>query len=162
MNAFIKRTGLVSAVVALAAVSACSEKAAEIDPSLKADLAAVGGGSGSGSGTGDLELAPSSSKSTMVVSAIEGGPKATPKPAARVQTPRPAPKKVAQAPVKRAPVVRQPTAVAEAEPAPAPAPEPEQPAIQSTRQAPAQAPRQDNRVYKTEAEIFRQMPWIRP
>jgi hypothetical protein len=157
MNAFIKRTGLVSAVVALAAVSACSEKAAEIDPSLKADLAAVGGG-----GTSDLELAPGSVGSTMVVSAIEGGPKATPKPAARVQTPRPTPKKAAPAPVKRAPVVRQPTAVAEAAPAPAPAPEPQQPAIQSPRQAPAQAPREDHRVYKTEAEIFRQMPWIRP
>jgi hypothetical protein len=157
MKQFAKRTGLVSAIVALAAVSACKNDTAEIDPSLKADLAAVSGGTAS-----DLELAPSSSKSTMVVSAIEGGPKAAPKPAAKLQTPRPATTKAAPAPVKRAPVARQPTAVAEAEPAPAPAAEPREPAIQSPRQAPAPAQQKDTRVYKTEAEIFRQMPWIRP
>jgi hypothetical protein len=30
------------------------------------------------------------------------------------------------------------------------------------QRAPAPAPREDKRVYKTEAEIFRQMPWIKP
>ena len=153
MSAFIKRTGLVSAVVALAAVAACSKDRAEIDPSLKADLAAVGGGT-----AGDLELAPSSTKSLVVVSAIEGGPQAAPKRAAPVLKPRPTVKKAPPAPVRQAPAAA-PTVVAAEQ---APTPEPEQPAIRSTRQAPTPAPQQDHRVYKTEAEVFRQMPWIRP
>jgi hypothetical protein len=158
MRTQLERAGLVSAIVALIAVTACNKGGrAEIDPSLKADLAAVGGGEG-----GNLELAPTSSKSMMVVSPIEGGPTAAPKKASTVRTPRPT--------VKQAPRVAQsqrrveapaPSQVAVSDPAPVTA-EPEQPAIQAPRPAPAPAPREDHRVYKTEAEIFRQMPWIRP
>lgn len=158
MTRSIKRTGLVSAVVALASVAACnSAKKAEIDPSLKADLAAIGGTSG------DLQLAPNSAKSNVVVSEIEGGPKAAPARATVARAPRPTTK---QAPPKVdiTPEVQAPTRseVAASEPAPAPVPQPEQPAIQAPRPTQAPAQQQDRRVYKTEAEIFRQMPWIRP
>jgi hypothetical protein len=153
MKTAIKRTGLVSAIVALAAIAACSNDKTELDPALKADLAAIGGT------TGDLQLAPTSNRSSVVLSAIEGGPQAAPKKAAPVRTVRPTPKQAPHVAAAQAPAER-PAAVAEVEQAPAP--QPEQPAIQSTRQAPAPAPQQDRRVYKTEAEIFRQMPWIRP
>ena len=67
MNTSIKRTGLVSAIVALASVAACSNKQeSKVDPSLKADLAAIGGSAG------DLQLAPSSAKSSVIVSEIAG------------------------------------------------------------------------------------------
>jgi hypothetical protein len=156
MTISIKRTGLVSAIVALASVTACSNKQSEIDPSLKADLAAVGGSSG------DLQLAPNSAKSNMVVSEIEGGPKAAPTHAATVRTPRPTPQKAPPAAEKQLPV-NAPTHSDVAISAPASAAQPEQqPAAQAPRPAPAPAAQQDKRVYKTEAEIFRQMPWIRP
>src|SRR5262249_25570100 len=149
--------GLVSAVVALAAVAACSStKKTEIDPSLKADLAAVGGNSG------DLQLAPTSAKSSVVVSEIEGGPKAAPARATPTRAPRPTPKKAPPATsVDREVTAPAPSQVAVSEPTPAPQPQP-QPAVQAPQPIPAQAPRQDHRVYKTEGEIFRQMPWIRP
>jgi hypothetical protein len=57
MNTSMKRTGLISAIVALAAVGACSNKQEpKLDAALKADLAAVGGKAG------DLEHAPNSPK----------------------------------------------------------------------------------------------------
>ena len=155
MSTSIKRTGLVSAIVALASVAACGNKQQEIDPSLKADLAAVGGSSS------DLQLAPSSAKSNVIVSEIEGGPKAAPKRAAQVPTPKPTPRRAPQVASKQLPVeAPTPTEVAASEPAPEPVHE--QTAMQAPRQAPAPAQQQDRRVYKTEAEIFRQMPWIRP
>ncbi|HEY4133319.1 MAG TPA: hypothetical protein VGM50_22060 [Gemmatimonadaceae bacterium] len=158
MNSTIRRTGLVSAALALATVAACSNKApSKADASLKADLAAVGGSGG------DLQLAPNSAKSSVVVSEIEGGPKSAPIRAAQTRAPRPvqheAPPQISKEPQVTAPA---PAQVAAAEPAPAPAPQPEQPAMQAPRQTRAPAPQQDRRVYKTEAEVFRQMPWIRP
>jgi len=158
MTISMKRTGLVSAIVALASVAACSNstKKADIDPSLKADLAAIGGGS-----AGDLQLAPSSAKANVVVSEIEGGPKSAPAKAAPVRAPRPTPKK-APPMAAREPVIEAPApAPVVSDPIPAPQPAP-QPTVQAPRPAPAQAPQQDHRVYKTEGEIFRQMPWIRP
>lgn len=159
MSAFIRRTGLVSVIVALASVAACSNgsKKSDIDPSLKADLAAIGGG-----GNGDLQLAPSSAKSSVVVSEIEGGPKAAPAHATPVRAPRPTPKKAPPAAAREPQVsAPAPSAVAVSDPVPAAQPAP-QPAVQAPQQTPSPAPRQDHRVYKTEGEIFRQMPWIRP
>lgn len=154
MAKWINRTGLVGAIVALASVSACSDRQSEADPSLKADLAAIGSAS-------SLELAPSSSKSRMIVSEIEGGPKAAPKPAATVRMPRPSPRKAPQVAEKQLPVNEpMPSEIATSEPAPVT--HSQAPAIQAPRRAPAPAQQQDRRVYKTEAEIFRQMPWIRP
>jgi hypothetical protein len=154
----IKNAGLVSAIVALATVAACSNKQEpKVDPSLKADLAAVGGSAN------DLQLAPSSAKASVVVSAIEGGPQSAPKRVAKAPTPKPvqhkAPPAAAREPRVTAPA---PTSVASVEQAAAPVAPVEQPAVQAPRPVPAQAPQQDHRVYKTEAEVFSKMPWIRP
>ncbi|HEV8496152.1 MAG TPA: hypothetical protein VGQ56_04785 [Gemmatimonadaceae bacterium] len=145
------RVGLIAAIAALIGGTACNRSGPVADEGLKRDLAAAGGGG--------LELAPTASRSQVVVSSIEGGPRSTPtraaqkrtrspRPTVRVAerqapTPAPAPKSVTTEP---SPVVA-PTTV---EQAPAPI----------TRPAPA--PARQNRVYKTEAEIFRDMPWIRP
>lgn len=154
MTIAMKRTGLIAALGALIATAACSNKTQPVDNGLKADLAAVSGKSANS----DLELAPSSAKSQMVVSAIEGGQKAASAPAAPKRAPRPAPKAVTHV-------------AAQETPAPAPAPRPvetapveQAPVIQAPapRPAPQQAPREDHRIYKTEGEIFRQMPWIKP
>lgn len=154
MANWIKNAGLASAIVALASAAACS-KQPEADASLKADLAAIGGAASA------LELAPSATKSRMVVSELEGGPRATPKPVAKVRTPRPSPRKAPTVASKQLPVdAPTPSEIAASEPSPAA--HSQAPAIQSPRQAPAPAQQQDRRVYKTEAEIFRQMPWIRP
>lgn len=89
-------------------------------------------------GATGLELAPKAGRQ-MVVSPIEGGPRGAPAPAAhrvRATVQRPAPRR---------------TVAAQPEPAPAPQPTPQ----------PHPQQRQPG-VYSTEAEIFRQMPWIRP
>src|SRR3954463_12511973 len=85
-----KRTGLVALTVALAGITACSQKSTPADAGLKNDLAAA---AGSGR-AGDLELAPKSAQSQMVVSAIEGGPTAapTPKPAEHKAVSKPTPR----------------------------------------------------------------------
>ena len=158
MHVSMRRTGLVSAALALAAVAACSNKQeSKADASLKADLAAVGGNSNG------LQLAPSSAKANVVVSEIEGGPQSAPKRATPTRAPRPvqhqAPPQVSHEPQVTAPA---PAQVATVEPAPAPQTPAEQPAIQAPRPTRAPAQQQDRRVYKTEAEVFRQMPWIRP
>src|SRR3954467_9564265 len=109
MNTSMKRTGLVSAIVALAMVAACSNKQEpKLDASLKADLAAVGG---SPSG---LELAPTSAKSSAVVSEIEGGPQAAPKRVAKAPAPRRAPHPAPKAAAPRQ-VIEQPAQAAVAE-----------------------------------------------
>ena len=154
-----KRAGLVAAIAALTGVAACSNKGQTIDETLKADLAAAGGNSGGG----DIQLAPSSNRNQVVVSAIEGGPTAKPAPAAPKRvvkpTPKPAPRVAEKQQPAQAPAPA-PIPVQEAPVAHEPAPVQQQPAPAPVQQQ--QAPRQDNRVYKTEGEIFRQMPWIRP
>ncbi len=132
---------------------------ASMDEALKQDLAAIGGSS--------MELAPKAANQQMVVSAIEGGPTSAP---ARTSTKKPtAPKPVVRPPQRPIESVAQlPT------PTPAPAPVVTSPApveaspVEPAPLPPMQAPvarRQQKRQagpYKTEAEIFRQMPWIRP
>lgn len=146
----MKRAGLIAAGVALMGAAACSNKNEAMDSALKADIQSAAGGG--------IELAPTAAKSQVVVSAIEGGPKAAPAPAAKKPTPVKSRKPTVQAAEVEAPT-----------PAPAPEPVQEQPVIEApmprpapVTRAPAQAPREDKRVYKTEAEIFRQMPWIKP
>jgi hypothetical protein len=150
-----KRTSLIATVSALIGVAACGKSGKSMDDGLKQDLAAVGGNG--------VELAPRMGKSQVVVSAIEAGPtseptrapravrkpatKTIPSPSARVATethtaPAPAPAQVIEQ--------RAPTASPHAtEPAPLPA---------MARQ-PAQ---RQSGTYKSEAEVFRQMPWIKP
>ncbi len=144
--------------------AACSRAGSDpMDAQLKQDLAAVSNGS--------IELAPKAAQSQVVVSAIEGGPQAAPARASTVKrtqskpvtkpvakpAPRPA-ERVAEAPAPapaRSPVVQSPV-----QPAPTPSPAPVEPAP-LPRATNKPAPRQSG-PYKTEAEIFRQMPWLRP
>jgi len=156
----------VLSATAVLIVSACSRTdAVPMDSQLKQDLAAVSNGA--------LELAPKAAQNQMVVSAIEGGPSSTP---ARASTPKraqpkqvakpvaPAPRPaervaehvvVAKAPVPE-PVVQAPAPAAVPSVTVEPAPLPPLP-----RATTKPAPRQTG-PYKTEAEIFRQMPWIKP
>ena len=126
------RTGLIAGV-ALIATAACSRngnRAASTDDALQSDLKQAGA-------TG-LELAPKAGRQ-MVVSPVEGGPRAAPAPAAhraRTVVQRPAPRR---------------TVAARPEPTPPPQPAPQ-----------SQPQQRQPGVYSTEAEIFRQMPWIRP
>jgi len=144
--------------------AACSRPGSDpMDAQLKQDLAVVSGGS--------IELAPKAAPSQVVVSAIEGGPQAAPARASTVKraqskpvtkpVAKPAPRptdRVAEAPAPapvRAPVMEVPT-----QPAAIPAPAPVEPApLPKATNKPAQ---RQSGPYKTEAEIFRQMPWIRP
>lgn len=163
---FIPKRAAVAAAIATVIAGAACRNQQPADDGLKADLDAAVGHAGSSSGA--IELAPSASRSQTVVSAIEGGPSAAPARASAQRTPQPmrraasrptthvaqlqtrieAPRRAQQEAVTDAPAA-EPTVA----PTPAPAPRP----------APVQQqPRQDGRVYKTEAEIFRQMPWIRP
>jgi len=156
------RTRLVAASFAAASavlLGACGRSSASpMDEGLKRDLAAVGSSS--------MELAPSSAKQQMVVSAIEGGPTSAP---VRASTTKPtAQKPVARPPKRPAQEVAQsptPSPVPAAVVAPAPVETgPVEPAPLPPAKAPVvrqSSPRQTG-PYKTEAEIFRQMPWIRP
>jgi outer membrane biosynthesis protein TonB len=148
----MKRAGLIVAGAVLVGSAACSNKSESMDAALKADIESAAGGG--------IELAPTAAKSQVVISAIEGGPKAAPAPAAQKRAPAPSPRPATR-------VAEKPT------PAPTPAPVPvaepvqEQPVVSAPAPRPvpvqsAPAPQQDKRVYKTEAEIFRQMPWIKP
>ena len=147
------------ATLAVVSVAACSrDRQNAVDPALAADLQAVSGGSSSSS----LELAPASNKSQVVVSAIEGGPTSAPKRASTRPvyhpTQRPAPRVATTRQVVNAP------APVEAAPVEAPAPQPVE-QIRQVQQAPAPAPAPTQRqpgVYKTEAEVFSKMPWIKP
>lgn len=147
------------------AATACGKSSA-VDTSLASDLAAASGKVSS------LELAPQSSESRLVVSAVEAGPEASPAPRApRAPAAKPtthaAPRHVApKAPAPRAPAH---TSVATAEPAPEPAPRPQPKATHERAPDPAPLPsmpstgrERQHGTYSTEAEIFRQMPWIRP
>lgn len=146
----LQQTRLIAAAAALIGVAACSNKSQPMDESLKQDIAAV-------------RAAPSAQ---MVVSALEAGESATPAPVSHKRAPQPVnhpAKQVAQtrtpapAPTPRTPAVAvTPSAPVEqpVEAAPAPAP--------SRHTAPARAEDSHHGPYKTEAEIFRQMPWIRP
>lgn len=148
------RASLIAGVAALIGAGACSKSGPVVDEGLKRDLAAATGS--------DLELAPKNAGSRVVVSAIEGGPSASPKAAptrtSQPRTMRPVAKPSARVTTRPAPtpsrvVTETAPAPIVAQPAPAPA---------TSRPTPAAIGHQEGRVYKTEAEIFQQMPWIRP
>jgi outer membrane biosynthesis protein TonB len=143
-------------------LAACSNRAKSpvADDALKADLAAATGNASAGA----FQLAPKSAQSQVIdaedapqsapqKAAVKHVPKPTPKPAPRLaanRTPQPAP-----APAPQATTVTESAPQPQAEqPAPPPAP--------VMRPQPQPAQQQDKRVYKSEGEIFRQMPWIRP
>ena len=148
-----------AAAIAVLLAACGGSSTPSMDEGLKRDLVAVGGSS--------VELAPKAANPQIVVSAIEGGPTSAPvrasskKPSApkpKVQPPTRPVESVAQAsaPAPRpAPVVTAPVPVESSPIEPAPLPPVQKPVTrpQPTRQT---------GPYKTEAEIFKQMPWIRP
>lgn len=148
-----------AAAIAVLLMACGGSSTASMDHGLKRDLAAVGGSS--------VELAPKASTQQMVVSAIEGGPTSAPvrasskKPSAlkpKVQPPTRPVESVAQAstPTPRpAPVVTAPAPVEPLPIEPVPLPPVQKPVMR-------QQPSRQTGPYKTEAEIFKQMPWIRP
>ncbi len=135
----------------LVAASACNRSSPTVDASLKADLQAAGGGVANG-------VSPQ-----LVISPLEASPTASLTHAAPKRTPQASSKpttRVADKPAINpapAPVVAAVTAPA-APTASAPVPSDPAPIAQPVR---GQA-QQQRGVYKTEGEIFRQMPWIRP
>jgi hypothetical protein len=154
MQTLTKRTSLIAAISALIGVAACGKSGGSMDDGLKQDLAAVGGNG--------VELAPRMGKSQVVISAIEAGPTSEPTHADR----KPAAKPILH------PSARVATHT-EAAPAPAPAPaqviEQRAPSASPHTAEPAPLPpmarqpaQRQSGTYKTEADVFRQMPWIKP
>ena len=153
------RVGLIAACAALIGAAACNRDQSTVsDDSLVRDLAAAGAGGASG-----LELAPSAARPQVVVSPIEAGQTSAPKRATPKRAPSPAPHATPSVAKQQRPAPAPtpgPSPVVAETPTPPPAAEPARAPI--TRPVPAPTPAQQNRVYKTEAEIFRDMPWIRP
>ena len=147
MTDMARRTGLIAAV-ALVAATACGRNGSSnaMDAGLRSDLEQAG--------ANGLELAPKAGRQ-VVVSAIEGGPQTVHAPA-----PRQAVRSVQRA-SKTAAVRRVPA------PEPRPAPvrrqvEAEPPVVRPTPAPQPQTQQRQPGVYSTEADVFRQMPWIRP
>lgn len=140
------RAGLIAVLISAAA---CGTGDRPMDEALKHDLAAVAGNG--------VELAPRP-QSQVVISAIEAGPGSAPAVAPRKATPKAPSRSVA--PVASAPKPRQSVS---AEPdrhaVEAPRATTEPPPLPPAARAPAQ---RQSGTYKTEAEVFRQMPWIKP
>jgi outer membrane biosynthesis protein TonB len=160
MNRLHSRVGMVAAVALFAGAAACSNKPQSVDAAFAADLKAASGGG--------VELAPRGNPAQVVVSPLEGGPQAAPKKAAPQQVNKPSTHAVTRV-ASRPEQVSAPTPAPAPEvltPAPTPQPAPVQQAPAPTpvvrRPAPVQSQQRQPGTYKTEAEIFRQMPWIRP
>lgn len=153
MTTLIKRAGFIATAGALIGAAACGGSGQAMDDGLKKDLAAV-------SGNG-IELAPTSGQAQVVVSPIEAGEKSAPVRATRMPIARPV--------ARPAPRVASNTEVV-ASPAPQPIVTAPRPTTAPSRAAepaplPPMAPKPAERqsgTYKTEAEVFRQMPWIKP
>jgi hypothetical protein len=146
-----RRVGLIAGIATLIGAAACNKSGSVADDGLRRDLAAAG--------ASGLELAPTASRSQVVVSAIEGGSTSAPRRTSLRRAPSPAPRGTARVSAKQA---RSPApAPGSAEAAPVAEPSPAEPASAPITR-PASAASQQHRVYKTEAEIFRDMPWIRP
>ena len=146
MTTFIWRAGLITALIGAAA---CGTGDRPMDEAMKHDLAAVAGNG--------VELAPRP-QSQVVISAIEAGAASAPVVAPRKATPKapsPSVARVASAPEPRQSVSAEPDRHAVAAPRATTEPPPLPPAPRAT------AARQSG-TYKTEAEVFRQMPWIKP
>jgi hypothetical protein len=157
---------LIAASAGLFGLAACSKtKATTVDDGLKADLAAATGNAVHSGAGGDIQLAPSSVRSQVIDA--EDAPSSAPQRASVKRTPKPTPKPAPKLAANRTPQQAPAPApqVTVIESAPEPQPQVQQPApmpapVMRPQPAPAQQP--DRRVYKTEGEIFKQMPWIRP
>jgi hypothetical protein len=160
MKVAYRRVSFGAAAAAMFGVAACSGGSKPMDDGLKQDLAAS---------SSALEMAPSAAKPQVVVSAIEGGPQSAPAPAAHRVIPKPTPKPAPRVASNQNRAVEAPAPAPQiTQPAPsAPAPQAE-PAPLPTREPPPLPPAPNSSqgrqkgVYKTEGQIFQQMPWIRP
>lgn len=145
-----RRAGLIVAAAMLVAASACNRSSPSVDASLKADLQAAGGDVANG-------VSPQ-----LVISPLEATPTASPTRAAPKRTPQASSKptiRVADKPaINPTPAPAAATVTAPTPNVSAPTPSEPAPIAQPVR---GQA-QQQRGVYKTEGEIFRQMPWIRP
>ena len=161
MSILYRRVSFGAAAAAFAGLAACSGGTKPMDDGLKQDLAATSSSS--------LEMAPAGAKPQVVVSAIEAGPQSAPAPAAHKVIPKPTPKPAPRLASNEAKPVEAPAPAPQiTQPAPsAPAPQAE-PAPQPTREPPPLPPMpstsqgRQKGVYKTEGQIFQQMPWIKP
>jgi len=140
---------LVAAAAAIG-VAGCSRGNQPMDDALVRDLAAV-----RAAPTAQFAISPTEAGLSPSPKAPARTAQPTRRPAKQAVAPRTPPRTPAPAPAPRAVVVQAPSAparteVIDAPPAPRPA------------RAPASAEEPHRGPYKTEAEIFRQMPWIRP
>ena len=149
MSFEFRRTGVIGAIAALGAVAACNRTSPTMDSGLKADIQAAG----------EVGFASHSASANLVISPDEAGPNSAPTHKPTPHVPRPAIKPTVRVARREAPTpapaaqpVTQPTPLKSA---PAPAPQP------TVAPTPGPTERQPG-VYKSEGEIFRQMPWIRP
>ena len=161
MSVGYRRAGLVAAASAFVGLAACSGNTKPMDDGLKQDLAAAG--------PSGLELAPNSASPQLVVSADEAGPTAAPRRAAPRRVPRPTPN-----PARRlaanlaAPVASPAPQPVIAEPAPSVSPPAAEPAPSRRVEPPPLPPlngssqSRQRGTYRTEADVFRQMPWVKP
>jgi hypothetical protein len=148
-----RRVGLIAGITALIGAAACNKSGPVTDDGLKRDLAAAG--------ASGLELAPTASRPQVVVSAIEAGSTSAPKRSSSRRTPSPARRGATRVSPKQPRSPAPPPVPISAEAAPVAEPSPGEPtSAPITRPASSASPQ--HRVYKTEAEIFRDMPWIRP
>ena len=150
MTTAFKRARLIAVVSTLIVAAACGSNEGSMDESLKRDLASLAGNS--------VELAPRAQSSQLVISPVEAARASAPATASRKVAPKassraPSPVASAPAPEHSAPTQtterRTVTSPSAAEPAPLP----------PLSRPPTQ---RQSGTYKTEAEVFRQMPWIKP
>jgi hypothetical protein len=154
-----------AAAALLLGAAACGRSNSTMDTGLQQDLAAVGTANSALVITSPLELAPEGAKPQAAPTPKAHAPKAAPRSAApkapthvaRAETPAPEPEPVV---TPQAPTVNAEPTPEAVIPAAAPAPAPTRTPTAAPAQAPAQQPHRG--PYKTEAQIFQQMPWIRP
>src|SRR5262245_36988824 len=142
-------TFMIAAAAAMG-VAGCSRSNQPMDDALVRDLAAV-----RAAPTAQFEISPTEAGLSPAPKAAARTTQPTRRPAKQATAPRTPPRTPVPAPAPRAVVVEAPSAptrteVIDAPPTPRPA-RPSAPAAEARRGP-----------YKTEAEIFRQMPWIRP
>jgi len=147
---WIAAAAAAAAAAATIGVAGCSRGNQPMDESLKRDLAAV-----RAAPTALFVISPTEAGLSPAPRAPNRSTQPTRRPAKQVAAVHTPPRTPAPAPAPRAVVVEAPRAPAQTEPVDVPpAPRP--------ASAPARAEDPHRGPYKTEAEIFRQMPWIRP
>jgi len=152
MTIAFKRAGLIAAGSALIVAAACGSNEEAMDESLKRDLASAAGNG--------VELAPRTQTSQLVISPVEAAPASAPAAVKRKVAPK-APNRTPVRAATTAPVREQsaPAPTVERQTVATPAAATEPPPLPPMTRRPTQ---RQSGTYKTEAEIFRQMPWIKP